>query len=77
MTVQVKFFASLRERVGKAEVKLNPDRNLTALQVWQQSTGENQLSANILIAVNQEYVDSEQLVNDGDEIAFFPPVTGG
>ena len=77
MSIQVKFFASLRERVGKAEAELNPADKITALQVWQQSTGEDELSANILIAVNLDYVDSKHMVNDGDEVAFFPPVTGG
>lgn len=77
MTIQVKFFASLRERVGKAEAELNAGDSVTALQVWQESTGQDELASNILIAVNMEYVDGDHLVNDADEVAFFPPVTGG
>ena len=81
MTIQVKYFASLRERVGKSEdelaAKLDDGSDLTAMKVWQQSSGEDQLDSNILIAINMEYVDKEQIVSDGDEVAFFPPVTGG
>jgi molybdopterin synthase sulfur carrier subunit len=32
---------------------------------------------NTLVAINQEYATPEQPVRDGDEVAFFPPVTGG
>jgi len=76
MSIDVKFFASLRERVGKSSVSLDADSVSTVLQVWQQSVGE-ELDANILAAVNMEYVDADHAVVDGDEVAFFPPVTGG
>lgn len=77
MTIQVKFFASLRERVGKADLQLAAEDKLNALKVWQQATGETELANNILIAVNMEYVDPDHGVKEGDEVAFFPPVTGG
>ena len=78
MSIQVKFFASMRERVGKPEAHVDAkDADLTALKVWQQATGQETLDSNVLIAVNMEYVDKDQLVVDGDEVAFFPPVTGG
>ncbi|MGD8926677.1 MAG: molybdopterin converting factor subunit 1 [Thioalkalispiraceae bacterium] len=77
MTIEVKFFASLREQVGKAATELEAGDGLTALEVWQQATGNPELGANILIAVNMEYVGKDQQVVDGDEVAFFPPVTGG
>jgi molybdopterin converting factor small subunit len=35
------------------------------------------MPGNILMAVNQEYAEADQFVSDGDEVAFFPPVTGG
>jgi molybdopterin synthase sulfur carrier subunit len=31
----------------------------------------------VLVAINQEMTDHEAAINDGDEVAFFPPVTGG
>lgn len=77
MSITVKFFASLRERVGKADASIDASSANTVLQVWQQSVGEQVLDANILCAVNMEYVGSDHAVTDGDEVAFFPPVTGG
>lgn len=77
MTINVLFFASLRERLGYADAKLDAQPNLTANDVWNLSTKGVALPQNTLVAVNQEYVSLNELINDGDEVAFFPPVTGG
>ena len=77
MTITIKFFASLREEIGKSEVKMELTDSLTVAQVWTQVCDELPLPTYILMAVNMEYVDRNTLVQDGDEIAFFPPVTGG
>jgi len=78
MSIQVKFFASMREKVGMPDAELDvADSEMTALKVWQATTGQDTLDTNILIAVNMEYVDKDHLVSSGDEVAFFPPVTGG
>ena len=76
MTISVKFFASLREQVGRGETSLEASPDLTVKQVWSASCSID-MPANTLCAVNMEYVDLNQSVNDGDEVAFFPPVTGG
>lgn len=77
MPIKVLFFASLRERLKQSSVQLPIEQTLTAAEVWQRSTDEAVIPANILIALNQAYVQADALVNNGDEIAFFPPVTGG
>jgi len=77
MQVAVKLFASLREQYGFADKALNIDACVSALQVWQLATGQDALPANTLIAINHEYVTAETLAENNDEIAFFPPVTGG
>lgn len=77
MAVKVLFFASLRERLQKGEVKLEIDQPLPVQEIWYHSTGEALLPTNILISVNQEYAAAETLVQANDEVAFFPPVTGG
>ena len=76
MTIAVKFFASLREQVGQADASLEASDNLTVEQVWSASSSID-MPDNTLCAVNMEYVDLSQAVKDGDEVAFFPPVTGG
>jgi molybdopterin synthase sulfur carrier subunit len=76
MTIEVKFFASLRERLGRGDAQLNTDEATTVAEVWQRCTTQA-MPANVLMAVNLEYVHAEHPVHDGDEVAFFPPVTGG
>lgn len=76
MSIQVKFFASLRERTGKADMTLGPVDMATAADVWAAST-DFDMPPNTLVAINHEYVTREHAVADGDEVAFFPPVTGG
>ena len=76
MTITVKFFASLRERTGKAEATLINVQGLDLSSIWQQ-TARMPMPDNTLCAVNMEYVDRNHIASDGDEVAFFPPVTGG
>lgn len=75
--VTVKFFASLREHVGKAEAEIMANDAQTVAAVWQISTKDMELPENTLMAVNMEYVGADYPVQQGDEVAFFPPVTGG
>lgn len=77
MTINILYFASLRERIGRGSDTLDSSEPLQASQVWQQATGQNSFPDDVLIALNQEYTNADALVNDGDEVAFFPPVTGG
>ena len=77
MAIKVRFFASLREKLDCAETHVDAIPELTVADVWDKSTQHHPMPANILAAVNQEYGNLNQSVNDGDEVAFFPPVTGG
>jgi len=75
MSIQVKFFASLREEIGISETKV--DTATTAGDVWDLTTNNAERPLNVLVAINLEYAQYDSQVNDGDEVAFFPPVTGG
>lgn len=77
MPITVKYFASLRERLGREQDTLPEGQARTVAEVWDQVTGGEAFPANTLAARNLEYVDPDTPVRDGDEVAFFPPVTGG
>jgi molybdopterin synthase sulfur carrier subunit len=82
--IEVLLFASLRERVGAARLEFAPAiqpatvasviAELRALnEAWDEALGGD----NILCAVNQQQVNVDHPLVSGDEVAFFPPVTGG
>jgi molybdopterin synthase sulfur carrier subunit len=77
MSITVRYFASLKESVGRSEDDLIFTRLLTVNDVWNLANPDKSLPGNILAAVNMDYVEFDNIVKDGDEVAFFPPVTGG
>jgi len=77
MSIHIKFFARLREMLGKNEITIELEGEQTIEQIWLLATDNTPMPSNTLCAINMEYVDINSLVSDGDEIAFFPPVTGG
>jgi len=77
MVVTVKFFASMEESLGKSEEILESAEIESVFDVWCQVSGETEKPSNVLAAVNASYARFDESVKDGDEIAFFPPVTGG
>ena len=77
MSVHVKYFASLREAIGRSHDVIPYTASITVSEVWIHATQGMQKPDRLLVAVNQEYASFDKEVCDGDEVAFFPPVTGG
>jgi len=75
--IKVKFFASLRELIGKDSAFVEPQAGLTLEHVWQLTANKISLPNNTLCSINLEYAALDCIVSDHDEVAFFPPVTGG
>jgi molybdopterin converting factor subunit 1 len=81
MTVHLRLFASLRERLGYGMVDWVLPDDASVDDLWRglcaaypQLEG---LGASISFAVNQEYVDRTHRIAEGDEVALIPPVSGG
>ena len=78
MDIKVRYFANMRDQMGRAEetVSLEGDA-VTVEDLWGKISATRAMPSNVLIAVNMEYTDSSRVLKNGDEVAFFPPVTGG
>ena len=76
-TVTVRYFASLRETLGRDQDVLPLTANTTVAEIWERVAGKPAEGRRVLAAVNAEYADFGAAVAPGDEVAFFPPVTGG
>jgi molybdopterin synthase sulfur carrier subunit len=83
--MKIVYFASLRRQIGVAEETLELPVGITSvdgLVSWlkQRSPahkGALESCAKLMVAVNQDYADLKAKIAANDEVAFFPPVTGG
>ncbi|MBI2306134.1 MAG: molybdopterin converting factor subunit 1 [Rhodocyclales bacterium] len=82
--IKILYFASLREKLGSSGESLELPAGVTdigGLLAWLAQRGGEWASLaavkNLKSAVNQEMARATTPVQDGDEVAFFPPVTGG
>jgi len=82
VSVKILYFASLKEAIGMAGETIELPAGVTtvgALRDWLVTQGREKLASakNLRCAVNQDMAGLDAPVSEGDEIAFFPPVTGG
>ena len=77
MAIRVKFFASLREQLPHAIDEVEAEGLETIADVWARATEARTMPDHVLCSVNLEHRSANDPVRDGDEVAFFPPVTGG
>ena len=81
MRVTVRLFARLRDIAGAAEMARDVPPGATIGDLWRQLAEEfpelAHYERSISSAVNADYAKMTQVVGDGDEVAFLPPVSGG
>jgi molybdopterin synthase sulfur carrier subunit len=83
--MKVKYFAWVRERIGKAEETVEPPaevRTVAELMGWLAQRGEDYAHAfetprTIRAAIDHTHVKPDAVISGAREIAFFPPMTGG
>jgi molybdopterin synthase catalytic subunit len=80
MKIRIRLFASLREVFGTSRLEQDFPQGVSAQDVVtfldQQAPGKIHMGS-LHIAVNKQYVDDDVVLKDGDEVAVFPPVSGG
>ena len=81
MQVKLLFFASLKDIVGARQLDVEVPSGSTVSDLWDHLESQfpplKRYRSIVLTSVNEEYVDKAAPVADGDEIALFPPVSGG
>ncbi len=81
MQIRVRLFAILRDRAGTAEMTLDVPANSSVgaaiTSVGERTPAVREFLSRTAFAVNREYVKPDHVLNDGDELALLPPVSGG
>jgi molybdopterin synthase catalytic subunit len=81
LTVRVLFFGAARDAIGQEQIEFDCGAGCTAGKAFQKILSENpalnRFGKSLLLAVNREYADQNRKLSAGDELAIFPPVSGG
>ena len=77
MIIVVKYFASISDIVGKTSEKIDIEQNKTVGDIWSDVSKNIKYTGTVMVAVNHRYVNMNHKPENNDEVAFFPPVTGG
>jgi molybdopterin converting factor subunit 1 len=81
LKVRVLFFATLRDYVGEKSLDLEIPLKTTVFELTEMLVASHprleKVKESMMAAINREYAANEQVIPEGAEIAFFPPVSGG
>ena len=81
MQVNILYFASFRDATGRQEELREVREGARVAELWSALSREVPLFSRFAsappAAVNREYVGSDTVLREGDEVAFLPPVAGG
>ena len=75
MVILVRYFAILREQKGVGEEKIHLSETMSVAALYAKLFGCE--PNGMRFAINEVYVDEGQIVKDGDEVVFLPPLGGG
>ena len=81
MKVQLRFFASLREKLRRSEAEWELAEGASVADLWSSLCNSHPdiepLGPSMSFAVNREYVERDRVLSNDDEVALIPPVSGG
>ena len=76
-SITVRLFAGLRERAGWGERPWPLQSGADAVSVWQALGFGDAIPDGTRVAINQQFQNPQQPLQQGDELAFLPPISGG
>ena len=81
LNIKVLFFASCRDLIGTGEREMTLPDGATVTDLISKLASEQarftDMAPSLMVSVNQAYVERDAELQDGDEVAFIPPVSGG
>ena len=81
MKIDVTLFATLKEMESKKQINIEISEPATVARLLAEVSNQypqiKNSSGNILVSINQEFASRDQIIVIGDEVAMFPPVSGG
>jgi len=75
-SIRIRLFASLREQAGWAERQWPLEHPTTAEELWRTLKLPGTMDA-VRVAINQRFASANTPLQNGDELAFLPPISGG
>lgn len=75
---QILFFAELQEKIGAERIDLNlAGKTVEEVKEYLENTYDLHKVKEVMVAINEEFAPKETIIQEGDTVAFIPPVSGG
>lgn len=76
--ISILFFAQLQESMGQAQMEVPlAGKTVAEVKVWLEKEYPLLSLGQVMTAVNEEFARDQTIVNEGDQVAFIPPISGG
>lgn len=76
--ISILFFAQLQESMGQAQMEVPLEgKTVAEVKVWLEKEYPLLSLGQVMTAVNEEFARDQTIVNEGDQVAFIPPISGG
>lgn len=76
--ISILFFAQLQESMGQSQMEVPlAGKTVAEVKAWLEKEYPLLSLAQVMTAVNEEFARDQTIVNEGDQVAFIPPISGG
>lgn len=76
--ISILFFAQLQESMGQSQMEVPLEgKTVAEVKTWLEKEYPLLSLAQVMTAVNEEFARDQTIVNEGDQVAFIPPISGG